>query len=137
MNYNYIDIISRINENPKWWDEYAVPRYCEFSPNEVANIYAQEVAFCLIECQYCGTEFKVAFSRGLVAIAKGNSLEDSLRQDGFIHYGDPPNNNCCNAGPTMNSFPRKVIEFWSRMNNDKSWKRKEDLEGLIKANWDN
>ena len=29
-----------------------------------------------------------------------------------LHYGDPPNDGCCDAGPTMNSVPHRVIEYW-------------------------
>lgn len=38
MHASYSDITDRLGE-PQWWDENAVPRYCEFEPARVANIY--------------------------------------------------------------------------------------------------
>ena len=35
----YADIRSRIAEEPKWWDEEGVPRYCEFSHKELSLIH--------------------------------------------------------------------------------------------------
>lgn len=41
------------------------------------------------------------------------SLATQVRS-GAIHYGDPPNTECCAAGPTMNCWDLRVIEFWAR-----------------------
>jgi hypothetical protein len=62
MHTTYADILDRINEPPKWFDEHAVPRYCDFAPREVAYIYAQEAVLVLIHCQNCKAGFRVAFS---------------------------------------------------------------------------
>jgi hypothetical protein len=51
MNTEYDDIRALTAEPPKWWDEFAVPRYCDFRPRSAANIYAREAALLLIECQ--------------------------------------------------------------------------------------
>jgi hypothetical protein len=32
MLQHYEDILSRIAEPPRWFDEQGVPRYCEFAP---------------------------------------------------------------------------------------------------------
>jgi hypothetical protein len=40
MYRRYDDILSRIAEEPTWFDEHAVPRYCTFAPDQIANIYA-------------------------------------------------------------------------------------------------
>jgi hypothetical protein len=109
MHNDYSDITSRITEPPKWWDEHAVPRYCDFGPEKVANIYADEVALVEIACQNCGRRFQVAFVADLMRhLARGGSDKpynrDNLAQairGGIIHYGDPPNTGCCPAGPTM------------------------------------
>lgn len=29
-----------------------------------------------------------------------------------LHYGDPPNAQCCEAGSATNSVPHRVIEYW-------------------------
>ena len=42
MNTEYDDIRALIAEPPRWWDEFAVPRYCDFHPRRAANIYARE-----------------------------------------------------------------------------------------------
>ncbi len=123
MNHHYQDIISRIPEPPKWWDESAVPRYCDFAPNEGANIYAHEIALVLIACQSCETEFQVAMScdEYNVAIGKRIRLAEliALRT---LHYGDPPNTKCCAPGPTMNCLDYRVLQYW-RKNNQFEWER--------------
>ena len=53
MDRNYLDISSRIAEAPTWFDECAVPRYCQFYPQYMANIYAREGVLVEIACQFC------------------------------------------------------------------------------------
>lgn len=128
MNHDYIDIRSRISEPPQWFDENAVPRYCKFSPEELANIYAHECALVEIACQGCQTRFHVAFSRSQMDDAidridwRNPKTLAALVMDKTIHYGDPPNTGCCAAGPTMNSDPIRVLEYWSK-GADYEWKR--------------
>jgi len=124
MHHHYRDIIDRIDERPKWWDEDGVPRYCEFGPDEGAHIYANEIALLEIRCQNCHTHFKVAISNTPGNFGpKGfhwspNEMENALRKGNGLHYGDPPNAGCCASGPTMNSEPIRVLEFWRRGLND-------------------
>lgn len=119
MNNEYHDIRSRIAEPPKWWDECAVPRYCDFAPKHAANIYAREAALVLIECQACRRQFNVSMS-GRTGRVKAEIM------DGRLHYGDPPNVECCVAGPTMNCIDVKVLEYWRR--EDMEWERDPSLE---------
>lgn len=115
MNHDYQDIRSRILEQPKWYDEHAVPRYCEFEPNRAANIYAAEVALALIQCQRCEKQFRVCFSWALGDdVIRGEQSVSSDVTNRSLHYGDPPNVHCCPAGPTMNSEMIRVLEFWRR-----------------------
>lgn len=149
MKHHYADIRSRIPEPPKWWDERAVPRYVDFSPDELANIYAEECCLLLICCQQCGQEFKVAMSidsmerfRTLmqagpvtrldreIALSGGMFLAEGIRHN-MIEYGDPPNIDCCGAGPSMNSVPKRVIEYWRKTIENFSWKRDAALEREI------
>jgi hypothetical protein len=58
----YRDIRERIPEPPTWFDECAVPRYCDFTPHYAANIYAREAVLFLIECQACGHQFRVCLT---------------------------------------------------------------------------
>ena len=129
MHHHYEDIRNRIAEEPKWWDEYAVPRYCDFHPSEIANIYANEVILMEIECQGCGYKFDVCMSwhpymsehtgfSQMLKFAKERNI------DWLPNYGDPPNIGCCPSGPTMSSTAVKILESWSRNRFD--WV-KEDL----------
>lgn len=145
MNTNYRDITSRIPEPPKWFDEHAVPRFVDFDPMEVANIYANQVCLVRITCQGCGQEFKVAFSQHMMDRFMGYdqdgkerwiaTLEEQIQRKS-LHYGDPPNVDCCGAGATMNSEPREVLEFWERnVTTDLDWHRRPDLEVNIEPDW--
>jgi hypothetical protein len=114
----YEDILSRNSEEPVWYDEYAVPRYCEFDPSMVANIHADEVALVEVTCQGCGRPFRVAFAaRAPAAFSQdewpAGPIGRGIREKS-LHYGDPPNVRCCSAGPSMNSEPRRVIQYWRR-----------------------
>lgn len=141
MNNSYMDIRSRIPAEPIWFDENAVPRYCEFSPEKVSDIYSDRVALVLISCQGCNHQFMVAFSSSL-----GTRIEFLMRagyvgkeienldndilwkdiQNRRLHYGDPPNINCCAAGPTMNCIDHRVLEAWQKENF--KWVRKPEFE---------
>ncbi len=123
MNNEYFDIRGRIAEPPKWWDEVVVPRYCDFAPLRAANIYAREAALMLIECQWCRQQFKVCISGGRGSIA-------AAIKDCSLHYGDPPNIECCVAGPTVNCVDVRVLEFRRRA--DMDWERDASLEVDLK-----
>lgn len=165
MNHSYEDIRSRIDEEPRWFDEDAVPRYCAFSPRETANIYADEVVLAEIACQGCGRPFHVCFSsnrlgqyRRAFSIASHEamnagrvltsedvaakldacSLAHAIETD-ELHYGDPPNVFCCPAGPTMNSVPVRVIEYWRQEKPEgarlSEWVRVAELERALDPEW--
>lgn len=112
MNQNYEDILSRIKEEPKWWDEHGVPRYCDFHPDWGACIYADQVALLLIRCQGCHRKFKVVVSHA--AFHSNISPKTILKEGGLPWYSDPPNVKCCPAGPTMTSETLEVLEYWER-----------------------
>ncbi|MEP1963851.1 hypothetical protein [Tateyamaria sp.] len=124
MHNYYRDILSRISDPVLWFDENAVPRFDPFEPGHVANIYAHEVALVRIECQCCGHPFDVAFttpagSKPLPSVEREDRryplLRDYIRA-AQLHYGDPPNIECCVAGASMNSIPRTVLEYWVQPN---------------------
>jgi hypothetical protein len=145
MHTEYDDIRSRIAESPTWFDEYAVPRYGKFHPRQLANIYAREGVLVEIVCQGCGHKFDVALSilnlshDALTDYAldkKGEPIKtiaDLIRAH-RIHYGDPPNVRCCAAGPTMNSIPKRIIEYWKR-DVPGDWERLPDLEIDLNDGW--
>ena len=130
MNLYYSDILERIHEPPVWFDEHAVPRFNLFTPYQCANIYASQVVLFLIECQSCKREFLVAMS--WAKHDEKSSLADDVKSQ-QLNYGDPPNVDCCQSGPTMMSVPRRVLEFWTQ---DRDWKRVPELEINVKADWD-
>lgn len=124
MNHAYPDIVHRLGA-PAWWDEHGVPRYCEFAPHATSNIYARQAVLMEIACQNCGTRFRACLTIG--------PLDELVTDVDTLHYGDPPNTNCCPAGPTMNSVPLRVLEFWQRDAGD--WARRADLEQPIDCEW--
>ena len=136
MYTSYDDILALTAEPPKWWDECAVPRFCNFEPSKVANIYCDEVALVEITCQGCRRAFQVAFSRGRLDDGDRFHIAIPLRQ---MHYGDPPNVGCCGSGPTMNSEPRRVVEYWARGFANPmdfiNWKRDRSLEIDVTPEW--
>lgn len=122
MHHHYNDIRSRIAEPPAWFDEHAVPRYGDFTPRDGANIYAEQVALVLISCQQCETQFKVCFSWNKFDEMRGcPPLWESIK-DGSLHFGDPPNIQCCSGGNTMNCNDLQVLEAWERGTPDNLWK---------------
>lgn len=139
MNHHYSDIRDKLGE-PLWFDEHAVPRYCDFAPNQTANIYADECVLYLIRCQNCNREFRVceSTSRSDVMLARhmGNDASMLSERVAHLHYGDPPNIQCCPSGPTMNSEPVRVLEFWSRVDSKfRDWSRRPELEIAIQCDW--
>jgi len=131
MHNDYKDIIALADgEPPVWWDDNGVPRFCEFHPSQLPNIYADEAALVMIGCQACGQKFPVSFSCDRISrlMASGSpprSLKESILA-GNIHYGDPPNTGCCAAGATMNCDDLFVIQYWSRPSHE--WERDASLD---------
>jgi hypothetical protein len=76
VNHLYRDILERIPTQPLWWDEHAVPRYCEFSPEQIAYYYAREAVLLLITTQNGPfVRFRAAVSRP----HERGDLADSIR----------------------------------------------------------
>lgn len=120
MHTHYRDILDRVSDPVLWFDEAAVPRFEPFSPSLTANIYAREAALVRIECQGCGHSFDVAFTSPAASeriepdetCHRQHALLQDYITSGTLHFGDPPNVQCCAAGASMNSIPRRVIEYW-------------------------
>lgn len=123
MLQDYDDIKSRIYEEPKWFDEVGVPRYCKFHPNRVNDIYAKEVLLVEIACQNCHQRFKVSISRGSLAIHKVGSFKDNLE---MVHYGDPPRHGD-HLGETMNCIDLAILQYWDK-DNKGNWVRRREYE---------
>jgi hypothetical protein len=129
MHGHYKDILDRIDEPPAWFDDDGVPRFGDFSPRHLGNIYAAEAALAEVSCQGCGRMFKVALTDSFTS--KGLGLSDEIRL-GRVHYGDPPNVNCCGAGSSMNSVMHRILEYWSRdYEVSMDWRRDPTFEGQV------
>jgi len=118
MHESYIDIISRINDKPLWWDSNGVPRYDKFKPDMCPDIYAYMVILMQVACQLCHRKFKVEME------TRDDYKSGRLKP----HYGDPPFHLC--TGDSMNCVDLKILECW-QLENFK-WKRRKELEGKIK-----
>jgi hypothetical protein len=96
-----------------------------------ADIYTKQAALVLISCQSCGETFSVCVT-GITndeSQRLGKSLADEL-QDGTLDYGDPPNIGCCSPGLSMNSIPRRILQYWVLDPKEWQWYRDETVEGL-------
>lgn len=125
MHHHFQDIIGRLGA-PAWWDRCGFPRYCEFKPDVASDIYASEAALVLIACQDCDTQFRVCITWSSLDLLRGKPQLADIIREGSIHYGDPPNNGCCAAGPTMNCLDLRVLEYWHQV--DHEWMRDATLE---------
>ena len=130
MYQPYLDLRAEREDEPKWFDEYGVPRWCDFEPDAVNDIYANEVALIEIACQSCGRTYLMALSWNY-----GDnqvSLTDRLTErPDIVHCGDAPcwpeNRQC--AGSTMNCEDLRVVEFWRRRSS--GWERVPELEIVL------
>jgi hypothetical protein len=111
---DYTDITERIPETPLWWDEHGVPRYIDFAPYRVANIYAVEVVLLDVACYMCRRRFHVALSGqgGAAPNENGVTLADQIRS-GEIDFGDPPNYLNCHGAATS-CLNLAVLQYWRR-----------------------
>lgn len=173
MHQYYHDILKATEKKPLWWQEGGVPRFEQFNPNSLPDIYADEAVLAEIECQNCGEKYLVCFTSSdtsrfdeyvkriginvMYNLTKGietdlEALSEKHKTEKYhlsvkikektLHYGDPPDNNCCEAGATMNSIMIRVVEYWSRNNKEhvaengritdyeayRTWKRNPELE---------
>lgn len=149
MNHYYGDIIDKLGE-PKWYDRLGYPRYCDFNPREVSNIYADLTVLAEVRCQGCGRIFTCAFSwshfdffdrieywkeqdiwKEIIQLGKIDRVIDwEKAAKRFLEsppfYGDPPNHPDDPAGNTMSSETTRIIECW--VQSDYEWVRRPELE---------
>lgn len=138
----YEDITNKLGK-PKWWDEEGVPRYCDFSPDEVADIYADKAALIIIQCQGCGQHLPVAWSfhkLRIICYVPGHPTGPECfaqltyptkDNPGSIGFGDAPAHNnlgdeYCHLGCVMTTDVRRIKEFWSR--DELDWVRHPEFE---------
>ena len=144
MKHGYPDLLALSNTEPLWYTEDGVPRFAPFEPNLSGDIHADEAVLLLIECQNCGNEFRVCLSTSaigrMLGAVTGVLTADALRLSGkiqrcAIHYGDPPiSSDCCGVGSTMNSVPKRVLEYWTR-HSAFEWQRDVTLEIDVTPDW--
>ena len=104
MHRSYHDILSRIPEPPRWWQEGGIPRYDVFDPQTSTGIGTSEVALAEIACQMTGIRFFVTLEGG-----RNREIAKAIRE-GYLSYGDPPNTPDV-AGHTTSEMLR-VVEYW-------------------------
>ncbi len=127
MFTDYADIRDRLG-TPDWFDENGVPRYCEFHPRRIANIYANETALLRISCVICRQEYIVAISTHAHRPKICRMIEART-----LHYGEPPNADCC-GNAHLNSEPRRVLQYWRRPPGGR-WERDRSHETDIRPQW--
>jgi hypothetical protein len=134
MKGDYADLLVRIEQPPRWWDENGCPRWSEWDPGWGADPYAEQKALLEIACQACGQRFSVLVSlnsHSLLTILRrregeASALGERVRR-GSVHYGDPPQHGC--VGDTMTSESVRVVQFWERDRGvTYGWKRVPELE---------
>jgi hypothetical protein len=79
------------------------------------------------------SDWRAEWRRRIDLVVRDGALARRVEAD-EIHYGDPPNVECCPAGPTMNSVPLRVVEFWRR-GVPRDWERVPELEVSIDVEW--
>ena len=123
MKESYLDILSRIDKEPIWFDQNGTPRYDEFHPDYCPNIYANLVVLMRISCQACGRIFDVElhYSPCWGSMRKSHPPKK-------WHYGDPPSHGC--VGDSMNCEDIEVLQAWMREGCG-DWKRHLEFEGLV------
>jgi len=126
MKASYLDIKSKIKEEPLWYDENGTPRYEKFSPELSPNIYAEKVVLLEIACQDCKQRFLVEMNwspMNMILDRHSESFSSNMRQYfksrresnySPIHYGDPPIHGC--VGDTMNCYDLRIVEFHKKDN---------------------
>lgn len=123
MHESYDDIKQKLGQ-PQWWDENAVPRYCDFHPKR-CGVYIDRAVLMAIDCQGCKLQFRVAMTWSQTAefmesVRTGKPCWTSEPKSGWAPwYGDPPAHGC--VGDTMSSGTVEVLEVWQRPGAD--WER--------------
>jgi hypothetical protein len=126
MRCCYEDILERVGP-PKWFDEYGVPRYCLFRPDNVANVFACEAALVCVACRGCCQTFNVAFSRPNLSPVRSSSIAEDIT-DLRLSYGTPPNIRCCSKGGFVSSVALHTLEYWRKANSREGWVRDRRFE---------
>lgn len=110
MYQPYLDLREAMKEKgePLWHDEAGVPRWIEWHPSHLHNIYADEAALLEVTCQSCGEKFRCADSKSFQYILRSGP------EPWVPSWGDAPwhgEQQC--AGTTMTT-DWEVVERWKR-----------------------
>lgn len=128
MFVNYTDIISKLG-TPVWFTQDGYPRYCEYHPSE-CGIYHKFSALILVKCQSCGRDFKIGTISDyykIYLLKRAGQISDDMSELKKVRYaleycGDPPNIECCSAGPTMTVEHVSFLEIW-KYNDNHVWEK--------------
>ncbi|MCC0809364.1 hypothetical protein FPV16_24730 [Methylobacterium sp. W2] len=134
MYVRYDDILSRINELPRWSGN-GVPRYKDFEPSDLEN--AKEAMLVHVKCQNCGKHFIMGVGSQYLYESKDRkkTFDNALRTKQKFWVGDPPNA-CCSPGNSMTVIEIEVLQFW-RLNlyEHPYWFRVPEIEGPLPMDW--
>ena len=117
MLCQYRDILNMADEcgrgDALWFDENGVPRFCDFHPTRLADIYARTAILCRVACQSCGKTFMMAQSKGQLERVNGAWMEAKPfpTDPDLIAFGDPPCWGC--SGATMSSDTVEIVQRWA------------------------
>ena len=138
MRRYYGDILAAAGFDPIWFDEHGVPRFREFTPDAIAEVYASECAELRISCRGCGRDFVVAMSTP--PQPEWFPLASAIASRA-IHYGEPPNMRCCAEGPALGAITRRVLSYHTRDLSQRTdepgrgWARRSELAIDINPSW--
>ncbi len=132
MKTSFEDIKNLTNKEPVWYDKHGCPRFCEFSPKLVPNVYATCALLMKISCQRCGKIFKVSlnYGAGATPFESLKRYKDKRSKGRLfpVQYCDPPNHDCP-TGNVMSSNSKEILEFWMKENGN--WVRHSEVELIV------
>jgi hypothetical protein len=129
MNPDFSDIIAAVGRPPLWYYDWSgVPRYVDFSPNEL-GVYDHYALLVEIACQSCGQRFLVGQGWPRYSLAEPGYFYTLEGLATGFHFGDPPLHGC--GGDSMNCVDIRIVEAWEKgpwTCRGYEWVRRSDVE---------
>lgn len=139
MYVPYKDILSRIEQPPRWWWR-GVPRYDEFKP-EAMSVYINAALLVGGKCQFCSQPFVIGLAGGVPILIQSEHQLGELHDDPPYHEITGKADPRC-TGNSMTFDILEVIEAWwrapqkvkgpggeDRISHGGEWIRLPELEG--------
>jgi hypothetical protein len=131
MHVPYDDILKRIPDTPKWWDN-GVPRYDPFTPGAI-SIYATTAILARVKCARCDEQFLVGTTQRIPPQMSEDALARLITQieDPPRHEGNKQNGDC--SGCVMGWETLEILEAWNRQPGKRQWIRHPEFEGMVSS----